>query len=148
MKPTPKGWPRLSSALCYRDPAAMIDWLCKAFDFEIRIKIESAPGVIEHSELTYGDAVIMVGKERIGDARFGTDWKSPLSLGAISQSLFIYVDDVEAHCARARAAGANITSGPEVSDYGDEYWVDKGYGALDPENHLWFFSERLKTAGV
>ncbi len=36
MKPTPKDWPRLSSAVFYRDAAAAIDWLCAAFDFQVR----------------------------------------------------------------------------------------------------------------
>ena len=40
MKPTPKGWPRLSSALCYDNAAAAIDWLCNAFGFEVRLKVE------------------------------------------------------------------------------------------------------------
>ena len=148
MKAPPKDWPRLSSCLSYRDPATMIDWVCKAFDFEVRIKIESQPGVIEHSELTYGGALIMLGRERIGDARFGADWKSPLSAGCSTQSLMLYVDDVDAHCEKARAAGATITSEPSVQDYGDDYWVDKSYAALDPEHHSWFFAQRLKTVGV
>src|SRR5689334_1929932 len=33
MKPTPPGWPRISSSLYYEDPKAAIEWLCKAFGF-------------------------------------------------------------------------------------------------------------------
>ena len=40
MKQTPKGWPRLSSSLFYEDAAAAIDWLCRAFDFQVRLKID------------------------------------------------------------------------------------------------------------
>jgi uncharacterized glyoxalase superfamily protein PhnB len=40
MKPAPADWPRLSSAVVYQDAAAAIDWLCKAFGFEVRVKIE------------------------------------------------------------------------------------------------------------
>jgi uncharacterized glyoxalase superfamily protein PhnB len=63
MKPTPAGWPRISSGLCYRDPARMIDWLCEAFAFEVQIKVVEPDGSIKHSELTYGDGLIMVSVE-------------------------------------------------------------------------------------
>ena len=39
MKPTPPGWPRISTALYYDDAAEAIDWLCKAFGFELRLKV-------------------------------------------------------------------------------------------------------------
>ena len=60
MKNTPKGWPRISPAIIYDDAAGAIDWLCRAFGFEIRIKVEGDKGRIEHSELVLGDGVVMV----------------------------------------------------------------------------------------
>jgi uncharacterized glyoxalase superfamily protein PhnB len=62
VKPTPTGWPRMSSAVFYEDAAAAIDWLCRAFSFEVRLKIEGDDGGIIHSELTYGEGVVMVGQ--------------------------------------------------------------------------------------
>jgi len=147
MKPTPAGWPRISSALVYRDAAAMIDWLCDAFGFEIRLKIEGEGGRIEHSELTWGDdGLIMVCSERLGaDVRFGVQMLSPLTAVGNTQSLMLYVDDVDAHCATARAHGAKIVDEPVVHDYGEDYWSDRSYGASDPEGHLWWFSQRLRS---
>lgn len=146
MKSTPKGWPRISSSIYYRDAGKMIDWLCEAFEFEVKLKVEGDNGRIEHSELMYGDGMIMVGEERFGPAsRWGVDLKSPLSLaGANTQGLMLYVDDVDAHCAQARAAGATIVDEPAMHDYGVEYWADKSYGALDPEGHFWWFTERVR----
>lgn len=145
MKPTPPGWPRIASSLYCRDAAHMIDWLCEAFDFEVRLKVEGEAGRIEHSELSYGDGLVMVGSERSGAAqRFGTDMLSPLSAGGNTQGMMIYVDDVDAHCARARAAGARIVAEPELHDYGDDYWADRSYGAIDPEGHLWWISQRIR----
>ena len=146
MKPTPPGWPRISSSLHYREAARMIDWLCEAFGFELRLKVEGDGGQVEHSELAYGDGVIMVGQERTGPAaqRFGSDWLSPLSAGGNTQSLMVYVDDVDAHCAQARAKGARIVSEPAVHDYGDDYWADRSYGCVDPEGHSWWFSQRIR----
>ncbi len=64
MKPAPENFPRLSSSITYQDAAKAIDWLCDAFGFELRLKVEGEPGQILHSELTYGDGVIMVSQER------------------------------------------------------------------------------------
>lgn len=147
MNPTPAGWPRISSGLYYRDAAPMIDWLCRAFGFEVRIRVEGEGGRIEHSELTLGDGVIMVAQERVGaEQRFGTPLLSPLTAGGNTQNLMIYVDDVDAHCTQARSAGARIVAEPAEHDYGDAYWVDRSYGATDPEGHLWWISQRLRTA--
>jgi uncharacterized glyoxalase superfamily protein PhnB len=123
----------------------MIDWLCDAYGFEVRLKVEGEGGSIVHSELTYGEGLIMVNAERVGKAaeRFGVDMKSPLSAGCGTQSMMVFVDDVDAHCARARAAGARITQEPALHDYGEDYWADRSYGALDPENHMWWFTQRI-----
>ena len=144
MKPSPPGWPRISSSVFYDDAAKAIDWLCKAFEFEVILKVENDDGRIEHSELRYGDGLIMVGQaERDGERSWA---KSPRSLGgANTQSLFAYVDDVEAHCARARASGAKILSEPKTSDYGEDYWTDRSYQAEDPEGHRWWFAQRLRN---
>ena len=145
MKPPPPDWPRLSSSLYYREASKMIDWLCQAFGFELRLKVEGDAGRVEHSELSYGEAVVMVGDERRG-TRWGVDMSSPASLGgANTQGLMLYVDDVDAHCARARTAGARIVDEPSVHDYGEDYWADRSYGALDPEGHMWWFSQRLRS---
>lgn len=145
MKPLPPHWPRISSSLYYRDAEAMIDWLCAAFDFELRLRVDGDAGRVEHSELTYGEGVMMVGSERTGELRkFDTDMLSPLSAAGNTQGMMIYVDDVDAHCVRARAAGARIVAEPALHDYGDDYWADRSYGAIDPEGHLWWFSQRVR----
>jgi uncharacterized glyoxalase superfamily protein PhnB len=145
-KATPPGWPRLSTSVYYQNPARMIDWLCAAFGFDLKLKVEGENGRIEHSELTYGDAMIMVGGERTGtENRWGIDMKSPASLArANTQGLMLFVDNVDSHCAHARAKGAEIAEEPAVHDYGEDYWADRSYGAIDPEGHLWWFTQRLR----
>ncbi len=147
MNDTPAGWPRISSSLHYRDAAAAIDWLCSAFGFTLQLKVEGDGGSIVHSELRYGSGLIMVGQEEPqGQARFGQRQISPLTAGGNTQGLMVYVDDVDAHCAQARAHGATIVDEPKVHDYGDAYWADRSYGATDVEGHLWWFSQRLRSA--
>jgi len=143
MKPTPKGWPRISSAIYYKDAAAMIDWLCQAFGFEVQLKVEGEGGRIEHSELVYGGGLIMVAEE--GRDAGKLHCKAPAAVGGgNTQNLMVYVDDAAAHCERARAAGATIVVEPKVSDYGEDYWADLSYGALDLGGHHWWFSQRLR----
>jgi uncharacterized glyoxalase superfamily protein PhnB len=141
MNPPPAGWPRASSALFYDDAPAAIDFLERAFGFETRLRIEGPDGAIEHSELLYGEAVVMVGSTQ------GRAWEvSPAQVGGRNtQALFFYVDDVDAHCARARAAGATITKEPVDTDYGEEWWVDRSYQCVDPEGHRWWFAHRVRT---
>ena len=144
MKTTPPGWPRISSSLYYDDAAAAIDWLCDAFGFEVRLKVEGDGGRIEHSELVFGDGLVMVSGSDKADKY--PQVRSPGQVGGgNTQNLFMYVDDIEAHCARARAKGARVVVEPKVSDYGEDYWSDKSYECVDVGGHHWWFSQRLRS---
>lgn len=149
MKPTPPGWPRISCSVFYDDPARAIDWLVDAFGFEVRMKIGGEGGRIEHAELTYDDGLVFVGDA--GKANTHPDRRfmaSPKSAGdRNTQAMCIFVDDVDAHCAPARKAGARIDQEPTTTDYGDDYWTDRTYLAVDPEGHRWWFMQRLNTSG-
>jgi uncharacterized glyoxalase superfamily protein PhnB len=146
MKKPPEGWPRISSALFYDDPARAIDWLCRVFGFEVRLKVEGEGGRIEHSELVFGEGLIMVGAAggRSGRA-VPVPGRSPRSVdGANTQCLCVFVDDVDAHCERARAAGAKVLEEPVTTDYGQAYWSDRSYRAEDLEGHNWWFMQRVR----
>jgi uncharacterized glyoxalase superfamily protein PhnB len=150
MKPTPEGWPRISSALFYEDAGAAIDWLCRAFGFEVRLRVDGEGGRVEHSELTFGDdGLIMVGSTGgKSDRADPLPTNSPRALGGINtQCLCVCVDDADAHCERARAAGAKILQPPANQDYGEAYWEDRTYRAADPEGHQWWFMQRIRGPG-
>jgi len=147
MAKPPADWPRISSALFYDDPVAAIDWLCAVFGFEVRLKVEGDAGQIVHSELELPDQglVMVSGTERAHDQLHAVPCASPRSLGGkVTQALAVFVDDVDAHCERARAAGAEIPNPPETNDYGDDYWADRSYRAVDLEGHHWWFMQRLR----
>jgi len=131
----PANMPRITSNVFYDDLAAALEFLGKAFGFETRMSIPGPDGGVMHAEMQVADGVIMMsptgGKE---------EWRSPRSLdGAVTQSLYVYVDDVDAHFARARSAGAKISSELE-----DMFWGDRTYVATDPEGHRWTFAERTR----
>ena len=80
MKAPPAGWPRISSSIFYDDAAGAITWLCDAFGFELRLKVEGDGGAIVHSELEYGGGLVMVGTatSRVdGRGAYTDDQRSP-----------------------------------------------------------------------
>jgi len=126
----PKG---LSSALCYVDPRTAFKWLEEAFGFEPLFIILDENDQIAHSEMTYGDSVVMVGSE------WSEDHRSPKNLGSKNtQTVHVQLapgDDIDAHCEHARACGAEILQEPDTQFYGD-----RTYRARDPEGHIWTFA--------
>lgn len=149
MRDAPEGWPRISASIFYDDAAAAIDWLCRAFGFVVRLKVEGEGGRIEHSELEYGDGLIMIASTEVVAGRDNPiPGKSPRSVGgAVTQALAVHIDNADAHAAHARSEGAVIAMEPTTDDYGDDYWVDRSYRAIDPEGHHWWFIQRVKTLG-
>jgi len=98
--------------------------------------IEDGQGALVHSEMAFGDALIMIGNE------WTDDHKSPASIGGKNtQTVHIHVDtDIDAHCARARAAGFEILAEPETQFYGD-----RTYRCRDPEGHIWTVGQTVQA---
>ena len=126
----------LSSALFYRDPRAALAWLEKAFGFEVTMLLETPEGEVAHSQMTYGGSMIMVGSE------WSADHQSPTSVnGCNTQTVHIQIDDdIDAHCQRARDAGAVI-----IAELEDQFYGDRTYRCRDPEGHIWTVSQTVKA---
>lgn len=134
-KNPPENMPRIAPNVFYDDPAAALEWLSKAFAFEARMAMPGPDGKIIHAEMQVADSAIMMSPTEASEA-----WRSPRSLGgSVTQSLYVYVDDVDAHCARARSAGADIVAEPE-----DMFWGDRTYIATDLEGHRWTFAQHVR----
>jgi uncharacterized glyoxalase superfamily protein PhnB len=125
----PHDAPVFYPTLIYRDPIAALGWLARAFDFKVLADYRAPDGTLAHAEMSFGPGVIF-----IGSARPERGWMSPLDLPAINQVLCVGLEDPDAHHARARAAGAEITQEPKDTDYGS-----REYAAKDLEGHLWYF---------
>ena len=97
--------------LRYEDAPKLIDWLCNAFGFSTHLVVEDGDGGIAHAQLTRGNAMIMLGSAR--DDEFGALQSTARDLGGVSQSPYMIVEDVDAVCERARAAGAKIAMEPK-----------------------------------
>ncbi len=131
----PEGMPRISPYLFYRDLPAALEWLEKAFGLETRMTVPGPDGKPAHAEMTLADGLVMMGPA--SDER---KTKSPQDLPAVNQSLYVYVDDVEAHFARAKASGAKISAELETM-----FWGDRMYTAHDCEGHHWTFAQCVKV---
>jgi uncharacterized glyoxalase superfamily protein PhnB len=119
--------------LLYEDVAAAIDWLCDAFGFEERLRFADGSGIVTHAELTLGGGEVFLGHP-------GPDYRSPRELGAFTHLVHVYVDDVDAHCARAVEAGA-----PVLGELHDTPYGDRRYDTEDLEGHRWSFAQVVRT---
>lgn len=122
--------PNIFPFLRYQDAPAAIEWLAKAFGFEKHAVYPGSDGTIAHAELSVGAGIIMLGSAR----KDVLGMKSPRELGAVNQGIYVALDDIDAHYARARAAGAEILRPLADTDYGA-----REYTARDLEGHLWSF---------
>ncbi len=116
-------------ALRYKNGTAAVDFLATAFGFEKLFVAPGAEGGIAHAEMTFGSGVIMLGA--------GTH-EPPSPWDTVAQGVYVHVADVDAHYARAKAAGAEI-----VSELRDTPYGSREYSARDPEGHLWAFGTYL-----
>jgi uncharacterized glyoxalase superfamily protein PhnB len=112
--------------LIYPDVRDAVAWLTSAFGFAERLQI----GESHRSQMTFGEGAVIVGDVR--------DDRRPPRPGEVTHSVMVRVDDVHAHCERARAHGARILMEPVDFEYGE-----RQYSAEDPAGHQWTFSETL-----
>ena len=123
-------------SLTYDDPMAAIEWLERAFGFTRRLIVPGPNGTVMHSEMTFGNGVVMIGSAKPDERR-----QSPRSLGGSNQALSAYVADPDAHYKRAIEAGARITR-----ELRDEEYGARGYMCEDPAGHIWYFGDYVPGA--
>ncbi len=117
----------------YYDDAETLDWIVEVLGFATRMKIPGPDGRIMHAELTLGDGVVMVGAPMPSEHRH-----TPRQLdGRATMSLYVQVDDVDEHHARACEHGATVLDAP-ADAHGQ-----RRYRLADPEGHHWWFFHML-----
>jgi uncharacterized glyoxalase superfamily protein PhnB len=125
--------PNIFPEIVYEDAPAALEWLARAFGFTKGEVIEGPDGTIAHAEMHVGFGTIM---PKSPMPEFGM--RSVRALGGIHQCIYVHVDDPDAHCARARAAGAEVVMEPTDMEYGA-----RNYCVRDLEGHLWSFGTYL-----
>ena len=113
--------PTVFPILSYDDAQAAIEFLVKAFGGERLAVYAGDDGTIQHAEVRLGNGIVMLGSSRADPP-------------AMRNSIYVVVDNPDEHCARARAAGAEIVMELRDTEYGS-----RDYGARDPEGNRWYF---------
>jgi uncharacterized glyoxalase superfamily protein PhnB len=120
--------------LFYDDVERAVRFLEEAFGFA-RTFVSPAPeGGLAHAQLALGSGRVMLGQTKGGLELT----QSAASLGKLHAGIYVFVEDVDAHCERARAAGAKVMLEPK-----DQFWGDRMYCATDPEGQFWMFAKTL-----
>ncbi len=121
----------------YRDLGAAIAWLCRVFSFEPLEVMRNDDGSYAHVELRLGNGVMMpTSIDQDGDAE--NPWTQPIG----SQGLYVALDGLDAHYARATAEGAEI-----VRPLADTPYGSREYTARDLEGNLWSFGTYRPATG-
>ena len=127
--------------LSYEDVARAWEWLQRALGFREVDRAADADGTVSHAELDLGGARVMLGwpgpeyqspAHHAEECEHARKWLKP---PYVIDGVLVYVEDVDAHAERARAAGAEILRGPVDEFYG------RIYAVADLEGHRWMFHQ-------
>lgn len=117
----------------YQNAQRAIEWLCRAFGFEKHLIVRGENEIITHAQLTYGNAMIMLGS--VSDDEYGKLIRTPKKLNGLNtQAPYIIVENVDEHYEKAVDEGAEIVIEIKDEDYGGRI-----YTCRDEEGHIWNF---------
>ncbi len=120
--------------LIYEDVPRALAWLIATFGFIEHYRYGGDGGPARGAQIRLGNAVVMLNSPKPGGA-------SPKRSGCRTQSLTVFVDDVDAHFAASKSAGAKI-----VEELNETIYGERQYGVEDLEGHLWLFSRHARDA--
>ncbi len=131
--------PGIIPTLYYEDVGTAVDWLCTAFGFRTRFHYGS-PERMAGAQLVAGDGIVMVGEARHGQS---PGWNDDATLAPPPDRRYgvivvVHIDDIDAHCARAKQHGARIVHSPQTYPFGE-----RQYTAEDLAGHRWGFSQSV-----
>ncbi|HTT32773.1 MAG TPA: VOC family protein [Methylomirabilota bacterium] len=116
----------------YQNVSEAVAWLCRVFGFREHYRYGNTGGLVDGAQIYLGKAYIMVrGAHR--------DGATPARLKTYTQSLTVFVEDVDAHFHRAKSEGAKI-----VEELHETFYGERQYGAEDLDGHHWLFSQHAK----
>jgi PhnB protein len=125
VKPIPEGCEGITPYLICKNAEAAIDFYKRAFGAEELYRIGGG-GMIGHAEMKIGNAIFMLADE------FPPMAQSPETIGGSPVSLYVYVEDVDAFCAKAVEEGLEV-----IKPVADQFYGDRSGHFKDPFGHLW-----------
>lgn len=127
VKPIPEGYEGITPYLICKNAEA-VDFYKRAFGAEELFRIGGG-GMIGHAEMKIGNATFMLADE------FPPMAQSPETIGGSPVSMYIYVEDVDAFCAKAVEEGLEV-----LKPVADQFYGDRSGHFKDPFGHLWGFA--------
>jgi uncharacterized glyoxalase superfamily protein PhnB len=122
-----RGYPRAVPYMLYRDPAAAARWITEVLGFREAIRFTVPDGgPVAHVELERHGAVLMLG---LAGSR----------LGKTASITLVFVDDVDAACARIPAAGGAVLECPT-----NQAWGLRQAIVGDPEGQRWELTQHIR----
>jgi uncharacterized glyoxalase superfamily protein PhnB len=118
--------------LTYQNVADAVAWLAKTFGFVEHYRYGESGGLVSGAQMHLGDAWIMLQCARAGRL-------SPAQVGYGTQSLTVFVEDIDGHFERSKSAGAKIVEELHETVYGE-----RQYGVEDLGGHQWLFSRHAR----
>jgi predicted enzyme related to lactoylglutathione lyase/uncharacterized glyoxalase superfamily protein PhnB len=117
--------------VAYPSVEEAIEWLTRTFGFCEHYRY-GEPRQASGAQMHLGGAWIMLRRSREGE-------RSPKELAGATQSLTIFIEDVDGHYARTKAAGGNI-----VEELNETFYGEWQYGVVDFAGHHWLFARHAK----
>ena len=134
VSPIPEGHRSLAPYLYVRGAVRAMDFYALAFGAQEVFHMDAPDGKIAHAEMQIGDSILMLADE---NPAIGA--RSPESCSGTPASVFLYVGDVDAVCARALSAGATAHMLPT-----DMFWGDRLATLSDPFGHEWLIATHIE----
>jgi PhnB protein len=134
VKPIPDGYRSITPYLFIKGAAKAIDFYKKVFGATERMIMPGPNGRIGHAELEIGDSLVMLADEHPEVGAL-----SPQTVGGSSNSLHLYVDNMDAVIEKAVSAGAKVTRPAK-----DEFYGDRIGTFTDPFGQIWSVATHIE----
>jgi PhnB protein len=134
VKPIPEGYHSVTPYLYVKGAAGTIDYYKDVFDATEVMRIPGTDGRIGHAELKIGDSIVMLADEHPEMGVLG-----PRTIGGVSSSFLVYIENVDAVVEKAVASGAKLLRPVQNQFYGDRSGT-----LLDPFGHKWTVSTHVE----
>ncbi len=131
VKPKRMQW--VSPYLVVRDVCGALEFYERAFGLSPGMIYPESGTEAIYAELSYEDAVILIGVPR------GRSTRPQGAARREGSSLYCFTPDVDALCARARAAGARVAMEPA-----EQFWGDRTCLLVDPDGHAWMWATHVR----
>jgi PhnB protein len=133
-KPVPDGFRTVTPFLVCAGASDAIAFYTRAFGATELMRLPGPDGRLLYAAIRIGDSAVMLNDEFPAMGSLG-----PKARGGASVTIHLFVDDVDAACARAVAAGATVRMPVQ-----DMFWGDR-YGLVeDPFGHVWSLATHLR----